>query len=508
MREIENGEPRREPDHGNAEIANLRVHTARGTLINSAFMAGLAGLSLFRRFAVAAFLTREEFGIWGILLATLITLAWLKQIGISDKYIQQSEPDQELAFQKAFTLELGLSALYFAVCCLALPAFAVAYGHGEIIVPGMVLATAVVLTAFQTPAWVPYRRMQYARQRTLLAVDPVVSTVVTLALCAAGHGYWGIVIGAVAGSFSGAVVCVVTSPYKLRLRFQRDTLRDYASFSWPLVGFGLTRLLIVQGSLLVANRAVGLAGIGAIGLASSVAAFADRVDGIVSQTIYPAVCAVADKRERLIEVFEKSNRVALMWAMPFATAVALFANDLVEFAIGDEWRPAVGLVAAVALTCGIGQIAFNWTVFMRALDHTRPLFWASLVEVGIFLAVSVPAILLFGLTGYAIGFAVSTAVQIAVRAHFMRVVVGGTRVLRQIVRSIAPIVPAAAIVLALRALPLGDRTLARALGELALFVAASVVCTYLFERKLVTELLGYVRGRVQPAGAPSAAAGA
>ena len=70
-------------------------------------------LGLLRRLAVAAFLTREEFGLWGILLATLITLVWLKQVGIGDKYIQQDEPDQELAFQKAFTLELALSIGYF-----------------------------------------------------------------------------------------------------------------------------------------------------------------------------------------------------------------------------------------------------------------------------------------------------------------------------------------------------------------------------------------------------------
>src|SRR4051812_38200375 len=161
---------------------SLRTRTARGTLINSAFQVGLAGLGLLKRVAVAAFLTREEFGIWGIILATLITLVWLKQVGIADKYIQQKEPDQEAAFQKAFTLELMLSSLYFLVCCLVLPVYALAYGHTEIILPGIVLATTVILMAFETPAWIPYRRMEYARQRALTSVDPVVSIIFTIAL--------------------------------------------------------------------------------------------------------------------------------------------------------------------------------------------------------------------------------------------------------------------------------------------------------------------------------------
>src|SRR3954462_3293737 len=102
---------------------SLRQQTARGTLINSAFQVGLALLGFLRRFALAAFLTREEFGIWGILITTLITLTWLKELGIGDKYIQQNEPDQEAAFQKAFTLELLLSTVFFVFLCVALPVY-------------------------------------------------------------------------------------------------------------------------------------------------------------------------------------------------------------------------------------------------------------------------------------------------------------------------------------------------------------------------------------------------
>lgn len=42
----------------------LRQHTARGVIINAAFQAGFAGLTLLQRFAAAAFLTTTEFGVW------------------------------------------------------------------------------------------------------------------------------------------------------------------------------------------------------------------------------------------------------------------------------------------------------------------------------------------------------------------------------------------------------------------------------------------------------------
>src|SRR5436305_15324566 len=105
---------------------SMRAHAARGTLINSGFQVGLAGLGLLRRLVIAAFLTREQYGIWGIILTTLLTLSWLKQLGIADKYVQQNESDQEAAYQKAFTLELLASLAFFAVAVVALPVYAAA----------------------------------------------------------------------------------------------------------------------------------------------------------------------------------------------------------------------------------------------------------------------------------------------------------------------------------------------------------------------------------------------
>src|SRR5947207_5157600 len=98
-----------DPSRLDPHVKSLRRHTARGTLINSGFQLGLTALGTFQRLAVAAWLTRAEYGLWGILIATLITLSVLKQVGIAGKYIQQNEPDQELPFPKAFTLAMALS---------------------------------------------------------------------------------------------------------------------------------------------------------------------------------------------------------------------------------------------------------------------------------------------------------------------------------------------------------------------------------------------------------------
>jgi hypothetical protein len=82
----------------------LRRAAARGTIINAGFLVGLNVLTLCRGFIVAAFLTTSDYGVWGILGVILGSTVWLKDVGITDKFVQQREADQELAFQRAFTL--------------------------------------------------------------------------------------------------------------------------------------------------------------------------------------------------------------------------------------------------------------------------------------------------------------------------------------------------------------------------------------------------------------------
>jgi O-antigen/teichoic acid export membrane protein len=471
----------------------LRGHAARGVIVNSAFQVGLVGLGLVRNIGVAAFLTAAEFGFWGLIVTILLTLIWLKQVGIGDKYIQQDDPDQEAAFQKAFTLELGYSACFFVLFVLALPVYALIYDRTDIMLPGLLLAVIILTSALQTPVWIAYRQMRFVRQRLIESVDPVVSTVLVIGLAIAGYGYWSLVVGIVAGSLVGAVVAVASCPYPIRLRYERGTFRQYINFSWPLLAGSISALVAVQGTVIIGNYTIGLAGIGAIGLAGQVARFSDQVDAIVSRTIYPAVCAVKDRIEVLEETFIKSNRVALMWGVPFGLALALFAPDLITHVLGETWRPAEFLLQAFGVIFAVRQVAFNWTLFVYALGDTRPVAVEGVFVVIAFAFVTAPMLFIVGVDGYAAGAAATVLLQLGVRAHYLRRIFSGFGFFTHLLRAFAPSVAAVAAVLGMRAIADGDRSLEMVLAELAVYGVLTVVATFAFERRLLGEMVGYLK---------------
>jgi PST family polysaccharide transporter len=474
---------------------SLRGTAVRGTLVNGAFTVALTTLGLLRGFVVAAFLLPSDYGVWGIIVIAIGGLYWFREVGISDKYIQQDEDDQELAFQKAFTLEAIFTGAFTLVAIALVPVVALVYGRPELIAPGIVVCLGAVAMVLQAPIWVLYRRLQFVRQRAMLAVDPIVSFVVTVVLAVAGLGYWSLVVGVFCGAWAAAALAVWKSPYPLRLRYDRGTMREYLSFSWPIFYGQGSRFVLVQAPILVANWKLGLVAVGFISLAGTIAEWANKVDAILSQSLYPLICAVKDRRDVLYESFVKSNRLALMWGVPFGVGVALFIPDLVTYVLGEErWGGAVALIQVFGLLAAANHLAYNWDDYFRALGDTRPMAaWATLSLVST-LATTVPLMLLFGLDGYMAGMAATTLVSLAGRFWFLGRIFPRGGMLLHCARSVAPSVPAACVVLFARLVE-PARTEALVLAEVAAYLAVTVVATALIERSLVREVLGYLRRR-------------
>lgn len=470
----------------------LRRNAARGSLINAAFLVGATSLGAVQGFVVAGFLSRHDYGVWGLLTASLGSLALLKQVGIPDRYVAQAQVDQQLAFQQAFTLEVLLDAALAVLMLAVVPILAFAYGRQQLLGPGFALVLVLPALALQFPLMIFYRRMDFRRQRTLGAIAPVIELIVSVGLAAAGAGYWSLIIGALAGNYATAVAVVALSPYRLAWRFDRAAMRDYFSFSWPLLIASGCGLVVTQGAVIVGTATVGLAGVGGIALASSIASYTRQVDQIVSDALYPAVCAIRDRAELLLESFAKANRLGLLWGVPLGVGIALFAPDLVRFGLGGQWRPAIGVIQAFGGIAALDQIAFNWDDYFRARSQTRPMAVVNVAATGVYVAVAMPLLALDGLPGFELGMLLTSLTSVAGRLYYVTRMFAGFDVARHLTRALAPTAPAAIAVLVLRALLPGHGAVL-ALAALLAYLALVIAATAALERPLLAELLGYLR---------------
>jgi O-antigen/teichoic acid export membrane protein len=485
---------------------DLRRRTVRGAAITAVFIVGIDAIVAVQGLVVTRLLGPETIGLYGLVAVTVTTILTLKRVGIDEAFVQHQTDDPEAEFQYAFSLELALSVALALVIVLLAPILAAAYDEPELF--GLTLASAYLPVAFAllAPLWIFFRRMDYAKQRALQVIQPVVSIAVTLPLAATGFGVWSLVVGPAAGYLAAVIVSLRVSPYRLALRFDRDVARRYVRFSgWVLIAL-LASMAVAQGQVIAFKVHGGLVAAGYITLAATVTRYVDRADQIVTATIYPAIVVIRGRAESLQELFEKSNRVTLLWVLPFTCGIVLFAPDLVEFVLGSAWGPARVLLQGLAVAGLLQHLGFNWFAFYRAHGDPRPPAIEALTGAVAFGVLAIVGLAVWGTDGFVWGRIAAVAIALVVRWRFIRELLPQARLLPLVRPAAVPLVGAAAAVLAVRVVLWGGaRTLGQAIAEVLAFAGVYLAGAVWRERPLVFELLRAVRPVASgPAASPPA----
>jgi O-antigen/teichoic acid export membrane protein len=256
----------------------------------------------------------------------------------------------------------------------------------------------------------------------------------------------------------------------------------------------LASMAVAQGQVIAFKVHGGLVAAGYITLAATVTRYVDRADQIVTATIYPAIVVIRGRAESLQELFEKSNRVTLLWVLPFTCGVVLFAPDLVEFVLGAEWGPATVLLQGLAAAGLLQHLGFNWFAFYRAHGDPRPPALEALTGAFAFAVLALGGLAVWGTDGFVWGRIAAVGIALVVRWRYIRKLLPQARLVPLVVPALVPLAGAAAAVLAVRVLLWGGvRTLGQTIAEVLLFGGVYLAGAAWRERPLLVELLTAIR---------------
>jgi len=90
---------------------------------------------------------------------------------------------------------------------------------------------------------------------------------------------------------------------------------------------------------------------------------------------------------------------------------------------------------------------------------------------------------------------VMSAVSLALRTYYLARIFEGYAFVRHAARAMLPTVPAVAVVIGLRLAESSDRTLGLAIAEVVAYGIVAGIATVLIERRLLGEVVGYLRNR-------------
>ena len=182
--------------------AELRRRTVRGAMVTAGFLVGIDLLVLVQGLVVTRLLGPSQIGLYGVVSTTVISLIALKRVGHRRGVRRSRRRPTRSASSSTRSRWSWCCRRAMALVILALCAGASRSSIATIGCCALMASLAYLPLAFalQAPLWIFFRRMDYRRQRSLQAIQPLVSFVVTVPLAAATDlGVWSLVIGQVAG---------------------------------------------------------------------------------------------------------------------------------------------------------------------------------------------------------------------------------------------------------------------------------------------------------------------
>jgi O-antigen/teichoic acid export membrane protein len=268
------------------------------------------------------------------------------------------------------------------------------------------------------------RRLSFVRR---VIVDPLGSigfAVVAIVCCALGAGVWGLVAGTYASEVVEVIAAWLMCGFRPRRQLaSRAIWREIAAFARPLLFSEILNRLASNVDVLALGRFGSTATLGQYrtGLRYAQQPSSAFVTG-GSYVLLPTLSRVADQPRRLASAIGRAYGLAAATAAPVSAATVALGVPIAVLLLGERWRPAGHVIAALwGLLLG-GAFASVSAEAMKAARRPDLLFrlhTLNLSVTGILVGI---AVVPFGLLG------VATAVSLSAVAVGIYSVVLTTRV--------------------------------------------------------------------------------
>jgi O-antigen/teichoic acid export membrane protein len=211
-------------------------------------------------------------------------------------------------------------------------------------------------------------------------------------------------------------------------KLRRVATRHWISSKWLL---GSNLLQWAGGSVFYVSAPayLGVAAVGAMRAAQSLL----NVTNIWFQSLENVIPSEAARRLHhggVGAMLRYLRQVALRWGgltLVFAIAVAVFANPLMRFIYGSAFQGYGYVIRWMAFICIVTVITVSPVAGLRAIEKTRPIFYANIVSTLLAFLLSVPIVKVFALRGAVGGILLCRVALLAVLEVSFRVGVAATK---------------------------------------------------------------------------------
>ena len=349
---------------------DLKAKTIRGGLARLCAQGASLLLRVGSLMVLARLLGPKDFGLVGMVTAFTGVLSWLRDFGLSSAAVQRTTITEE-QISTLFWVNIAVGTLLGLVAVAMGPAIAAFYNEPQLFWVTTVLAAGFLFNS----AGVQHSALLQRQMRfTVLAVISVVSLIAGIAIgiggARAGYGYWALVAMTITQPLVATIGFWIATGWVPGIPHRRAGIRSMLHFGGTLTLNGLVAYVAYNADKVMIGRFWGVDAIGIYGRAFQLVTIpTDNMNTAVGEVAFSALARLQDDPIRLKSYFLKGFSLVLGLTLPTAIACALFADDIVLFFLGPNWKDAAAIVRLLAPTIAILAIInpLGWLIYSIGL---------------------------------------------------------------------------------------------------------------------------------------------
>lgn len=355
---------------------------------------------------VMAVLTRlvapSDFGVIALATSVVAVLQVLVDAGFPKALIQAKTlavRDAPTAFWTSLLLACGLYvALFFSA-----PVLASWLGHEELTPVLRVLGAALPISALsQTPAALLERDFGFKVLSIRQVIAAIAGAVFSLPVAIFGGGVWALVVQSLATAAVACITLWAATDWRPRFVYSFESLHKISPLGLSIMGTELLDSVQSNVDKIVIGFFFDPTTLGYYYIAQRLGMIlSDLVTTVIARMSLTTLSRVQDDLPRFNRIFRQMTFLAGAVAMPIFGFVAAYAHQVVPFAFGDGWEPAIPILWGLSAGWGLSAVMYFDRAALLARGRAKAAFWVSALQnaVGIVLLF---ALLPLGIAGVVI----------------------------------------------------------------------------------------------------------
>lgn len=329
-------------DHLTTGRASAAIKGTLWSLVSS-FVPSVLGFLVF--LASSRVLSPAEFGIVALAVSIASIGVAVAPAGFREALIQRKEITPA-HLDTVFWLCLGAALVIYAILCATSPVVANALGQPQLLLLIPLVSARVI---FEMAAAVPNALIVRTMSFKMLALRTTIASVVTALVCLgllwAGLGLWALAFSQLAGSIAACLGAMVGAYWVPGRKVEMAALRDLRAFG--LFSSGNHFVTTINIDQLLIGALMGPTWLGIYSFARRIfQILTDLISGALNLVSYSLLSSMQGEPDKLRHAYFLGTFASSVVAFPIFSGLALVAPDLIPFAFGEAWIPAVPVVQA------------------------------------------------------------------------------------------------------------------------------------------------------------------